>query len=254
MTARPQRGFTLLEMLVAITVFGLLVSMVYGMLRLGSRGWEAGGERIEQADAMRVGWTFLHRALSNARDVKSLQEDSEGLHFRGGEDSLEFVADMPAYLGTGGLHVVSLAVEDADLRPGEEGPDRRLALHRIPLLDYDQEGFEEKLQSAVLVDQLESLQIDYFGALQDDDARARDEGAEWHREWIESATLPVLVRIRVQPYGRDPWPILIAHPQLGRDRKAEGESDGLSEGVGGDGPLDPDGEPPPPDDESRERP
>lgn len=245
---RAQRGFTLLEMLVAIMVFGLLVSMVYGMLRIGSRGWEAGGERIEETDAMRIGWTFVQRALNNARAVESLKEDGEGVHFIGTEQALEFVADMPAYLGSGGLHVVSLSVEDAELDPEREGPARRLVLRRVPLLDYGTESGEQLQQSAVLVDQLDSVKMAYYGEQQDARAaRGPDQPAEWHYEWAESPSLPVLVQIAVQPYAGTPWPILIAHPQLGRDRKASSDTDPLSDYAGGEAQDDGGEEPLPPE-------
>ena len=222
MARRAHRGFTLLEMLVAITVFGFLVSMVYGMLRLGSRGWDAGDQRIDQADAMRIGWTFVQRALNNARDTKNQNEDGEGLHFFGRPRSLEFVADMPAYLGTGGLHIVSLGIEDTDLDPGQEGPDRSLVLKRLPMLDFGTELGEEHTQTAVLVDQLEALKIDYYGVLDDTESRFDDEDTPtWHDDWSEASSLPMLVRISIHPYGEAPWPVLVAHPQLGSNRKTD---------------------------------
>lgn len=244
MRRRRHQGFTLLEMLVAISVFGLLVSMVYGMLRLGSRGWEAGDERIDQTDTMRIGWTFLQRALNNARDTKNQNEDEKGVHFFGTDKELEFVADMPAYLGTGGLHVVSLSIMDAVLDKDQEGPEQKLVLQRVPLLEYDTELSDDQIQRAVLVDQVDSLKIDYYGTPGDGGVSRKDDAPEWHDEWKEASTLPVLVRIAVHPYGRDPWPILVAHPQLGSGRKASvGPEDMQETGMDdGDGPGEPGGE------------
>ena len=42
---RPQTGFTLLELVVAITLMGVVLVLLYSGLRLGLNGWD-GGEAI----------------------------------------------------------------------------------------------------------------------------------------------------------------------------------------------------------------
>ena len=63
---RLQRGFTVVEMLVAIAVAGLLVSLVYGAIRVGQRSVSALDSRVEQSELMRIGWQFIHDAITHA--------------------------------------------------------------------------------------------------------------------------------------------------------------------------------------------
>jgi len=220
-----QRGFTLLELLVALGIFVLLAGLAFGALRLGGRVWEAGDRRIEASDVMRVGWRFLQRALNGAEALPSLEPGRKGVHFVGTPQSLEFIAEMPGYLGTGGLYLVRLAGEPDPERPGQ----RRLVLRRILASRYRPDLADDAWQQAVLVPSLEGLQLAYYGS---DENGA---GGDWQDRWEARSRLPKLVRVGITPAQERPWPLLIAHPRLGQDRKLqEGETAGL-EADGGDG-------------------
>jgi general secretion pathway protein J len=206
-----QRGFTLLEMLVASVVLTLLVSLVYGMVRMATRSWESGTERIEAADTMRIGWTFLQRSLNNARAVPNRREDGGGSHFFGTAEALEFVADLPAYLGSGGLHALGIG-----LAPHPQTDRPQLLLRRIPLGDYRNASADpEQIQQAVLAEDVAQLQLSYYGSLDS------EQGPDWQDEWQEQADLPVLIRVEVQLDDGTHWPVLIAHPRLGMGRQEE---------------------------------
>jgi general secretion pathway protein J len=215
------RGFTLLEMLVALLVFAALATLVYGMLRIGSRAWESSNARIDQVDTMRIGWTFVHRALSNARRVPTAREEGVGIHFIGRPDALEFVADMPAYLGSGGLHAIALAVE-----PDAATGRRPLVLRRQLLNDYaaDVPDDPDARQEAVLADDVAALQVHYFGRAVDDPE------PRWHDTWLEQNALPVLTRVDVRPASGEAWPTLIAHSRFGPE--VVGEFDELEPDAG----------------------
>ncbi len=206
-----QAGFTLLEMLVALMVLALLVSLVYGMVRIGAHSWESGAAQIEASDAMRIGWTFLQRSLNNAKAVPSKQEDQAGVHFFGTSERLEFVADMPAYLGAGGLHALGLGLER-----DPQGALPQLVLQRIPLGDYESAlNNPDQLQRAVLADAVTHLAMSYYGSPDP------SVSPEWQAEWSGIAQLPILVKVEVELAAGSHWPILIAHPRLGIGRQEE---------------------------------
>ena len=85
MNRRPHRirGFTLLEMLLAISLLTLLAGLAYGTLRIGVRGWEAADAQADREDALRVGWPFLHQTLEGARP--DLDPTSNTIRFDGDE-------------------------------------------------------------------------------------------------------------------------------------------------------------------------
>jgi len=200
---RQQGGFTLAEMLIALAVSALLVSLVYSALRIGMRSWEASQQRVDQVDSMRIGWQFLHQALSGARPISDpLSQDREPL-FKGEKDRLVFAADMPSYLGLGGLYVIELLRE-------QQGQQQRLLLRRTLLSEYRQHDLEVRPQQAVLVDELRDVDIAYFGR------PAADDLLDWHPAWEGNSALPSLIRIDVQYADGSRWPTLVAHPRLGQ--------------------------------------
>ena len=70
MTAAGARGFTLVEILVALTLFALMGSVLMGSLRLAGRSWDTGEAKIAQVSEMRqtqVGTSALTGARRGAR-------------------------------------------------------------------------------------------------------------------------------------------------------------------------------------------
>lgn len=193
-------GFTLVEMLVALSVSALLVSLVYGAVRVGQRSARALGVQTTQAEVMRIGWQFLHDALTQARPVPDPSDPQSRTSFEGMAHTLSFVADMPAYMGLGGLMRITLEIEDTDT-------GRQLVLSRQRFGTTMQEDSAER---AVLVEELDTLAITYFGLVKGDGV------PDWYGNWDDSQrTLPNLLRISVKPGNGPAWPELIASPMMG---------------------------------------
>jgi general secretion pathway protein J len=197
-----QRGFTLIEMLAALSVASLLVSLVYGAVRIGQRSVSAMDAQIEQSDIMRIGWEFLHNALSRALPMPNPEDEEDNTSFGGTTKVLTFVADMPAYVGAGGLMRITLGIDEASSKS-------QLVLTRQRYEAYEELSTEQPVQRAVLIEDLDHLEIGYFARLEDDDI------ASWHDEWLGFDALPNLVRIDVAPAGAKAWPRLVAQPSSG---------------------------------------
>ncbi|MFP4033740.1 MAG: type II secretion system protein J, partial [Desulfococcaceae bacterium] len=41
-------GFTLLELMISMTVLGIIMTLVYGAMRLGTRTWETGQAQMDR--------------------------------------------------------------------------------------------------------------------------------------------------------------------------------------------------------------
>ena len=200
---RAQRGFTLIEMLVALSISALLVSLVYGAVRIGQRSATAMNTQTENTEIMRIGWQFLHDAVTRARPVSALDTPDDHTGFKGTPDGLRFVADMPAYVGLGGLTRIRLTTERT-----HSGRQLLLTRQRFDRLSSTTAAPDE-IESAVLVDELDRLRIAYFGKSTPDASPA------WHSDWTDPEHLPNLVSISVTPgHGRS-WPELIARPLTG---------------------------------------
>lgn len=197
-----QRGFTLVEMLVALSVASLLVGLVYGAIRVGQRSVSAMASQVEQSEVMRIGWQFLHDALTRAQPVSNREDDEDRTSFSGSTKVLTFVADTPAYVGLGGLMRITLGID-------ETSDNDQLVLTRQRYDTSTEPVVDQPVERAVLVEHLKRLEISYFGQAED------DETADWHEEWHGLATLPNLVRIDIEPANANAWPTLVASPSRG---------------------------------------
>ena len=199
---RLQRGFTVVEMLVAIAVAGLLVSLVYGAIRVGQRSVSAVDSRVQQSELMRIGWQFIHHAIAHAGPAVDPARPETRTGFEGTSDQLVFVADMPSYVGIEGPARITLG------RFAKAGA-AQLLLTRGRLDEESTPRGEAELEQAVLVDQLDELRIEYFGQLE------RGVAPSWQSNWDHARWLPNLIRIQIRPAGAPAWPLLTAAPRDG---------------------------------------
>ncbi len=106
-----QTGFTLLELLIAMALMSLVLVMLYGGLRLGMRSWDAGEQRAESVNEVRLIEDFIRRQLRQSMTVyREDPEQGQAVVFEGQADSLTFVAPLLSYLGMGGLYVIQFDV------------------------------------------------------------------------------------------------------------------------------------------------
>ncbi|MCK7491836.1 MAG: type II secretion system GspH family protein [Comamonadaceae bacterium] len=72
-----QTGFTLLELVVAITLMGLVLVVLYSGLRLGLNGWDSGEQRAEATNRLRLVQEFLRRQLAQSMTVYQTSDKQE---------------------------------------------------------------------------------------------------------------------------------------------------------------------------------
>lgn len=199
---RRQGGFTLVEMLIALSVAALLVGLVYGAVRVGQRSADALGVQSEDTELMRIGWQFLRDAVTQARPVPDPANSGDRTGFHGMPDTIEFVADIPTYVGIGGL--MRIGLHSSVTAGGQQLVLTRERFDREPAT-----AGADPAESVVLVDDLDTLQITYFGQIEPDVPPA------WHKQWSAHSALPNLVNISVTPARGRAWPVLIASPLSG---------------------------------------
>ncbi len=203
---RLQGGFTVVEVLVAIAVAGLLVSLVYGAIRVGQRSVSALDSRVDQSELMRIGWQFIHTAIAHAGPAVDPARRQSRTGFEGAPDRLVFVADMPSYVGIEGPARITLA------RVSKAGTGQLLLTRER--LDAEAAPTatsmgSDSIDQAVLVEELDELSIEYFGQLE------RGTAPSWQSNWDHARRLPNLVRISIRPSDAPAWPLLIAAPRDG---------------------------------------
>ena len=216
-----QRGFTLLELLIALALIGLMTVLLFGALRFSSKAWASTEERTERDAGIRLTYQYLVGRLEQARPVSAYLESAgeQVFFFTGQEDALEFVSPMPAHLGSGGLYIVRLQEQGS-------GSKKQLLVSRwlchpevlegaarlpewTPLSGSHSSSGEEDpgmrayYSETPLVDELEGIKISYFG-LND----LQDESGDWSDDWEDREYLPWLVKIQIKD-SDGAWPDMI---------------------------------------------
>ena len=94
-----EAGFTLLELLISMTILALIFVAVLGAIRVGSKSWESGELRAEENQRTRTLYDTLARDLTMLYPlrVKSQDPNKDIVVFRGKPDSLSFAALPQSY-------------------------------------------------------------------------------------------------------------------------------------------------------------
>jgi len=195
-------GFTLLEMLVALALIGLLTAALFGGLRFAARASDRTTATTDHASELALAYGFLQAQLGNAQPYPATADPKDQeIVFDGLPDQIDLITTVPTRLIAGGflrLHLVGTrGGEQSRLMAGWEGAPRR-----------DDALPPAALVSATLLDRLKAIRFAFFGALDPDDP------SDWHDRWQGVRTLPKMIRLRVE--FADGWqaPDLIVAPRL----------------------------------------
>lgn len=126
-TDHRQAGFTLLELLIAITILSLLLVALSSGVHFAGRAWRAQEDRIGRQGDINAVQTVLRQMLASGKE------------FQGSGDDLKFVGPMPAALARGGLFDIELYASGDGLflswRPHFKGASTGLRQDQTTLLD-----------------------------------------------------------------------------------------------------------------------
>jgi general secretion pathway protein J len=201
---RRQAGFTLLELIVALTILGLISLELFGSLRFGATAWRRGQVSESNLEAIDLAESTLRQFLAGIYPMYSTDDPAAPhLLFEGSTNRLSFLAAAPQALGGAGLARFTLAIE-----PGATG--LRVTLAAVPELALNEDS---GLTPSLVVDGLERAALAYWGA---DDASSPP---AWHDSWSNARALPSLVRIQASYPAGDPrrWTDLIVAPLIAAD-------------------------------------
>jgi general secretion pathway protein J len=192
-----ERGLALLELLVALTLTGLLLAMLHQGFTLGRRVWEraetASGARLEAVEAAQG---LLREQLRLAYPARP----TGIVAFQGGPARLEYLTAASPLMNQGGRVRASLSLTRAgtlELAWLPETEKRRAAVPR----------------RVVVLSGVAALEFGYFGP--------PEEGLppRWFPRWENQPNPPRLVRVRLAFAAGDPrpWPELLVAPLLDQD-------------------------------------
>ncbi len=182
---RVERGFTLLEILVVLSLLAVLLALVGGAI-VGANRAVVKAERFTTAlDETRAAQNFLRRAVSGALPLDYARGGAkQRVVFGGSAQQLEFVAPLPSSLG-GGVYLHTLALHQGRLQ--------------VDFAELRGRDLQPLGQSQVLLRGVESLNISYRGY------SPKGELTGWLPNWPWPTRLPRSVRIDAEVKGAIPW-------------------------------------------------
>ncbi|TWI56680.1 general secretion pathway protein J [Pseudomonas duriflava] len=187
------RGFTLLEVLLAISLLGILMVLIGSSLISANRTLARSESFTARLDEVRASQNFLRRALQQALPLP-LDPLAQGAPavFLGEPQEMRYTASLPAHLG-GGLHMQTLRLGGAE-------QERWLQIDFAKRIE--QNATQAWGEPQRLLREVKHLRLSYSGL--DQNGKPTD----WLPRWPWPQRLPQRIRIDLEAQGPIAWPPL----------------------------------------------
>jgi len=231
---------TLIEILVAISLMGLLAAAMVTALTVGAGSWRDARSHLTLERRIATANEILYAELEGIVPVTAQADPSSGVaipraaFFQGEPESMRFVSGYSLTEGRrGGLRIVELQVSDASR-------GRRILLNELPYggpaalagmirgVERDPLSGGLRLQfapiqplasSLIIADELESCRFSYLRP-----PKGRVDAALWVPQWDDVTRLPGAIRVEMtpRPGGARLLPVSITAPIRARFALAGG--------------------------------
>lgn len=177
------KGFTLIEVLIGMTLLSLMVVLLFSSLTIGAKSWEQGEKKIAEVNEIAVIEQFFNHYLAHAiPQWNDFNPDDERIFsFQGTKQSLQFVSAFPASAERAGLQLFKLELK-------EKNKKHFINVELTPFFPVteNESFFEDDIS---LIENVAAFELSYFGV--------NDETGElsWQSEWLNKEQQPQLVKI-----------------------------------------------------------
>ncbi len=180
-----QNGFTMLEVLIAISILSLIVAAIYSSWTSILHASKVGLDSTARVQRARIVVRVLEDSLSSALSFNANQRYYSFVAENGSEATLSFVARLAKAFPRGGkfgdldVRRLTFSVESTTGTP-------TLVLRQTPLmLEMDE---DEKQSPLVLAENVKKFQTEFWDTKKND----------WIDEWTQTNQIPKLVRVTLQ--------------------------------------------------------
>ncbi len=199
-----QIGFTLVEVLIGMTLLAVMMALIFGAFRIGVTSWDAGEKRVIETNNLLIVQSFLRSRIMSAQPLfDDFGDDEKEFSFIGTENSLQFVSSLPA---RGGFQKFILFFDNEN-----EGMLKISVEPFFPTFD----GSDSVKNEVVLLEAIKQMNLSYFGS------SSFGEEADWQDQWEDQENLPDMIKLDLKflDKSNQSWP-----PFLVRLRIASNQS------------------------------
>ena len=187
---KSSKGFTLLEVLIAMTLLSIMVVLLFSSLQIAAESWNKGEKKIAEVNEKAVVFQFFKQHLPSIRPlVNDFSEEDTLLSFSGKADTFQFASVFPASASRKGFHLFEVNFDSVE-------ENIKVVLKPFYLNAQDEEWEPEEV---VLLENVQKFELLYFDT----------EESSWQHEWLEKVELPVLVKIKITMLDQSYWPEMI---------------------------------------------
>jgi general secretion pathway protein J len=178
-TRNRRSGFTLLEMLLAITILMVIVVIIGGAMRLGYRSADKGERKIESLERLRRSVEILEAQIQSSLPLSTTEQAETTSYFSGGRKALTIATNYSVWDGRRGYVVAEYTVR------GEPSGKESLFVTEKTV------GMETGSETVLLKD-CDSVEFSYL------EKGLAEEDAKWVEEWSTEDTGPERIKISIR--------------------------------------------------------
>ena len=187
-------GFTLLELMISLTILGLVLVIIFGALRIGVRAWEKGEKDVDVHQRERVVLNLVKAQIASVSAAEITGKEADQFRFNGKAESMSFISDLsivPSNMS--GMVYVKYRIERADGKKGY-----KLMVYEKNLAFIDKEKKMKDPEESEFFDLILAAKDIRFEYLQN--SENEQDPPEWQETWDSEKNQgnPIAVRIILQ--------------------------------------------------------
>jgi general secretion pathway protein J len=205
MLSSHSRGFTLLELVIALTIVTVIVVIIFGALRIGIRAWEKGEQDVDIRQRQRIVLDLIKRQLASTCVSEVRARDQQIAPIKGDSKSIEFVSEMSLTSGSkSGMVFVKY-----NIKREKEGHKEHLIFYERNVAVLDKKmgaGSPEEGDYSELMSGMKSMVFEYLKVRPDEAA------STWQKNWDPEVDkgVPRAVRVTLEEDDAKPPIYVIA--------------------------------------------
>ena len=176
MKYKNQEGFTLLELLISLSILSLLSVIIMNGIHTGVIGSQKISEKLNRIDSTQSFDRFFRKKINALLPIATSDEEGSKIYFVGSKNGIKFITQS------------------------KNGPQR----YTITSYNENMIRFSKGvLQKTLNTYQIGAHHFSYFGTL------AGDHKARWHQTWKHQTNTPTLIRLTIN----ESLPITVKPPR-----------------------------------------
>jgi len=184
-----QRGFTLIEVLIAMTLFTIMMVLAFNAFSLGNKSWASMGSRSQRMHQIDMVYRFINQNLSTVGGLSVEDLPPDSAQFNGTEDGFTFIGQLKHNPDRKGWHEFTLAFN------ANEGVLTVSLKPFYPRIN----GHDLPSETVILVDDITDFTVHYA-------ARVESETQSLWRDQWQTQSLPKAVKLQLASKDARYWP------------------------------------------------